>query len=111
MSNDISNAEILARLTATIEGRKGGDAAESYTAKLLSKGVKKIAQKVGEEGVETALAAVGEDDASLIGEGADLIYHLMVLLAARDLSIDDVLGKLAEREGMSGIAEKASRKD
>lgn len=111
MSNEISNAEILARLTATIEGRKGGDASESYTAKLLSKGVQKIAQKVGEEGVETALAAVGEDDASLIGEGADLIYHLMVLLAARDLSIDDVLAKLAEREGMSGLAEKASRSE
>lgn len=111
MADKISNAEVLARLTATIESRKGGDASESYTAKLLAKGVAKIAQKVGEEGVETAIAAVSEDNDALIGEGADLLYHLMVLLAAKDLSIDDVLAKLADREGMSGIAEKASRSE
>lgn len=107
----MTNAEVLRRLTETIENRKGGDADSSYTAKLLSRGVKKIAQKVGEEGVETAIAAVSEDDAALLGEGADLLYHLMVLLAARDLTIDDVLATLADREGLSGIAEKASRDD
>ena len=105
----MTNAEVLKRLTETIENRKGGDADSSYTASLLSKGVKKIAQKVGEESVETAIAAVSEDDAALLGESADLIYHLMVLLAARDLTIDDVLATLADREGLSGIAEKASR--
>ena len=105
----MTNAEVLKRLTETIENRKGGDADSSYTASLLSKGVKKIAQKVGEESVETAIPAVSEDDAALLGESADLIYHLMVLLAARDLTIDDVLATLADREGLSGIAEKASR--
>ncbi len=107
----MTNADILERLTETIEARKGADATSSYTAKLLSKGVKKIAQKIGEEGVETAIAAVSEDDAALLGEGADLIYHLMVVLAARDLNIDDVLAVLAAREGMSGLEEKASRSD
>ncbi len=109
MSDTISNADILARLTATIESRKGADPSSSYTAKLLSKGVKKIAQKVGEESVETAIAATSEDDAALLGESADLLYHLMVLLAIRDLNIDDVLAVLGEREGISGIDEKESR--
>ena len=93
-------AGFLAALEAVIAGREGGDPDESYTARLLAKPVHKVAQKVGEEGVETALAATSEDDAALAGEAADLIYHLLVLLRKRGLELEDVVEVLRERHGV-----------
>jgi phosphoribosyl-ATP pyrophosphohydrolase len=101
----------LDRLFATIAARKeAGDAAHSYTAKLLSQGVEKCAKKFGEEAVETALAAVGGDKAHLAAESADALYHLLVLWAAAGITPDDVYAALQVREGQSGLQEKASRK-
>jgi phosphoribosyl-ATP pyrophosphohydrolase len=105
--------DTLERLAATIETRKGGDPAASYTAKLLAD-PSLAAKKLGEEAVETVIAAValnsqdGEPDA-LASESADLLYHWLVLLAASGVSLDAVAEKLAAREGTSGLAEKASR--
>lgn len=99
------------RLFATVEARKGADPASSYTAKLLSKGTLKIAKKLGEEGVETALAAVAQDKTALAAESADLLYHLMVLWAACGLEPGDVYAALEARTHQSGLAEKASRTD
>jgi len=87
----------LAELERTIAGRAGADPASSWTAKLLSQGPKRIAQKVGEEGVETALAGVAGDDAELASEAADLVYHLFVLLNARNMVFQNVLDVLARR--------------
>lgn len=109
MSDAQENAMVLERLFAVIESRKGGDADASYTAKLLSRGTEKIAQKVGEEAVETVIAAMGTDIDALAGESADLLYHLLVLWADKGLDPAVVWTVLAEREGISGIAEKASR--
>ena len=102
-------SETLARLEATIAARMGADPATSYVAKLLHKGVPKIAQKLGEEATETVIAALAGDDAELVGEAADLLFHLMVLLGAKGVPLDRVLAELDRREGTSGIAEKASR--
>jgi phosphoribosyl-ATP pyrophosphohydrolase len=110
MSNARENALVLERLFAVIESRKGGDPDASYTAKLLARGTEKIAQKVGEEAVETVIAALGGDRDALAGESADLLYHLLVLWADRGLDPAVVWQVLAEREGISGIAEKESRK-
>jgi phosphoribosyl-ATP pyrophosphohydrolase len=98
------------RLFATIMSRKGADPSTSYTAKLLAKGKLKIAQKLGEEGVETALAAVAEGKTEVAAESADLLYHLMVLWAACDLEPRDVYAALEARTHRSGLKEKASRK-
>jgi phosphoribosyl-ATP pyrophosphohydrolase len=98
------------RLFATVEARKGADPASSYTAKLLSQGTLKIAKKLGEEGVETALAAVAQDKAALTAESADLLYHLMVLWAACGLEPGAVYAALKARTHQSGLEEKASRK-
>ncbi|WP_257911142.1 bifunctional phosphoribosyl-AMP cyclohydrolase/phosphoribosyl-ATP diphosphatase HisIE [Campylobacter lari] len=87
----------LSRLEKLINSRKSTCASSSYTAELFSKGTKRIAQKVGEEGVETALAATVKDKEELINEAADLLYHLDVLLADADLSLSDVIAKLKER--------------
>ena len=87
----------LAELSNLIEGRKDADPKSSYTAKLLQGRLARLAQKVGEEGVETVIAALAETDAEFIGEAADLLYHLMVLLAAKDLSLADVVSKLQAR--------------
>jgi phosphoribosyl-ATP pyrophosphohydrolase len=100
--------DVLDRLEATIRARRGADPASSYVAKLFARGRLKIAQKLGEEAVETALAAVAEPD-KLASEAADLVFHLAVLLADAGLSLDDVRAELARREGLSGIEEKASR--
>ena len=96
-SEDAPGLGRLARLQATIAARASADPAESWTARLLSEGVKRVAQKVGEEGVETALAGVAGDDAELAGEAADLVFHLLVLLRARDLPFDRVLDVLERR--------------
>lgn len=87
----------MSKLERLIASRKGDDPASSYTAQLYAKGTKRIAQKVGEEGVETALAATVKDKAETICEAADLVYHLTVLLQDADLSWSDVIHKLKER--------------
>lgn len=87
----------LARLEATIAERAVADPSDSWTARLLAEGVKRVAQKVGEEGVETALAGVAGPDSELAAEAADLVYHLMVLLRARHMVFQDVLDVLAQR--------------
>ena len=107
--SDKSEAEVLERLFAVIESRKGADPDSSYTAKLFAKGLKKITQKLGEESAETMVAALVEDDEALAGESADLLYHLLVLWAARGVKPEQVWAKLAEREGVSGLEEKAAR--
>ena len=99
----------LHRLSETIVSRKGTDPDTSWTAKLLAKGPEKCAEKFGEEAIEAIIEAVKGDRAKLTSEAADVLYHLLVMLAARDLSLDDVLAELARREGTSGIAEKAAR--
>ncbi|WP_231467159.1 phosphoribosyl-ATP diphosphatase [Novosphingobium sp. CECT 9465] len=105
----MEHSDTLARLEATIAQRMQGDPSASYVAKLNARGIAKIAQKVGEEGTETVIAALAGDHAELVGEAADLIFHLMVLLAARQVPLADVLAELQRREGTSGIAEKAGR--
>ena len=108
MSQDQS-AEVLDHLYATITARRGGDPEQSYTARLFAAGRPAIAQKVGEESIETVIAALGPDDASVVGESADLLYHLLVLWADRDITPDAIWRELARREGTSGIVEKAAR--
>jgi phosphoribosyl-ATP pyrophosphohydrolase len=103
--------DILERLEAVIALRaRSGDVGTSYVARQLAKGPLKLAEKLGEEATETVIAAVAEDDKALVGEAADLLFHLMILLRGRGLSIAAVLAELERREGKSGIAEKAGRK-
>ena len=99
----------LDRLAATIQTRKGADPESSWTAKLLSKGPEKCAEKFGEEAVEAIIEAVKGDRDKLTAEAADVLYHLLVMLAARDVTLDQVLAELERREGTSGLAEKAAR--
>jgi phosphoribosyl-ATP pyrophosphohydrolase len=99
----------LDRLAATIAARKGADPDSSWTAKLLAKGPEKCAEKFGEEAVEAIIEAVKGDRERLTSEAADVLYHLLVMLAARDVTLADVLAELERREGVSGVAEKASR--
>ena len=99
----------IARLAATIAARKGADPETSWTAKLLAKGPEKCAEKFGEEAVEAIIEAVKGDRAKLTAEAADVIYHLLVMLAARDVTLADVEAELDRRHGTSGIAEKAAR--
>lgn len=98
------------RLLATIIARRGADPATSYVARLTARGRAKIAQKLGEEAVEVVIAAMADDTPGLVGEAADLMFHLAVLLADAGLSFDDVRAELARRDGLSGLDEKASRK-
>jgi phosphoribosyl-ATP pyrophosphohydrolase len=100
----------LERLAATIESRRGADPGTSWTAKLLAKGPEKCAEKFGEEAVEAIIEAVKGDRDRLTAEAADVLYHLLVMLAARDVSLADVLAELERREGVSGVDEKAARK-
>jgi phosphoribosyl-ATP pyrophosphohydrolase len=101
----------LDRLETIIKERRTGDPASSYVAKLTARGRAKIAQKLGEEATETVIAAIQDDKAALTCEAADLLFHLLILLADAGLSLDDVRAELARREGMSGLEEKASRAD
>ena len=101
---------ILERLFDTISDRKTADPTTSYTAKLFSRGRARIAQKVGEEAVETVIAAATNDTAHIVSESADLLYHLLVLWADADIHPEQVWQTLEAREGISGIAEKNSRK-
>lgn len=106
----MNSTEILDRLTETIASRREADPSSSYVAKLFHKGQDAILKKVGEEAVETIMAAKDGDKTHLTYEVADLWFHTLVLLANEGLSYTDVLNELARREGVSGIAEKASRK-
>lgn len=99
----------LDRLAATVQARKGADPESSWTAKLLAKGPEKCAEKFGEEAVEAIIEAVKGDREKLTAEAADVLYHLLVMLAARDVTLDQVLAELERREGTSGLAEKAAR--
>ncbi len=98
------------RLLETIRERRAGDPAASYVAKLTSKGRAKIAQKLGEEAVETVIAAIRDDRAEIVSEASDLIFHLAVLLADAGLSFADLRAELERREGVSGLSEKAGRR-
>ena len=97
------------RLEQTIRARREGDPGSSYVAKLRAKGRAKMAQKLGEEAVETVIAALTEDKAALTGEAADLLFHLIALLADCGVTLDDVRAELDRREGTSGLDEKAAR--
>ena len=99
----------LDRLADTIAARKGADPAGSWTAKLLARGPEACAAKFGEEAVEAIIEAVKGDRDRLTAEAADVVYHLLVMLASRDIALADVLAELERREGVSGIAEKAAR--
>jgi phosphoribosyl-ATP pyrophosphohydrolase len=105
-----ANSETLDRLYKAILDRRGADPETSYTAKLFFRGRAKIAQKLGEEAIETVIEAVAGNKGQLAQESADLLYHLLVLWADAGLKPEDIYAVLAAREGVSGIAEKASRK-
>jgi len=102
--------DVLARVAATIESRKGADPASSYVAALFAKGDDAILKKIGEEATETVMAAKDGDKIRVAAEVADLWFHCLVLLARHGLGPADVLAELARREGMSGLREKASRR-
>tara|TARA_R110002049_G_scaffold70542_1_gene182249 strand:- start:46 stop:351 length:306 start_codon:yes stop_codon:yes gene_type:complete len=99
----------LSDLFETIRARKTADPTNSWTAQLLAKGPDKCAEKFGEEAVEAIIEAVKGDKAALTSEAADVLYHLLVMLASRDVELADVLKELARRQSKSGVAEKASR--
>ena len=101
--------DTLSRLSATIAARRDADPATSWVAKLHAGGVPLIARKLGEEAVETVVAALVGSREELIGEAADTLFHLLVLLDAKSVPLDEVLAELDRREGVSGIAEKAAR--
>lgn len=103
--------DVLARLAATIKSRRADSAERSYTRQLLDAGAERCAKKLGEEAVETVIAGVGQSDAALTAEAADLLYHLLVLLECRSVPLTAVLDALEDRMGTSGLAEKAMRKD
>ena len=102
-------SDVLERLFALIEDRKSADLSESYTAQLLAAGADRIAQKLGEEAVETAIAGATGDREAVVTESADLLYHLLVLWAASGIDPCEVWAELAGREGRSGLDEKQSR--
>jgi phosphoribosyl-ATP pyrophosphohydrolase len=99
----------LNRLALTIAARKGADPDTSWTAKLLARGPEKCAQKFGEEAVEAVIEAVRGDREKLVAEAADVLFHLLVMLASRGVSLAQVEAELDRREGTSGLAEKAAR--
>ncbi len=102
-------ANVLTRLARTIESRQGADEKKSYAAKLFARGPEKCAEKFGEEAVEAIIAAAKGDKKNLTEEAADVIFHLFVMLASRDVKFEDVLAELERREGTSGIVEKENR--
>jgi phosphoribosyl-ATP pyrophosphohydrolase len=104
-------AATLSKLETTIRARRGADPSSSYVASLFAKGRAKIAQKLGEEAVETLIAAMQGDSQEVTKEAADLLFHLLILLADQDIPLADILAELERREGVSGIAEKAARSD
>ncbi|MGB0505187.1 MAG: phosphoribosyl-ATP diphosphatase [Pikeienuella sp.] len=107
--SEVMMSDVLNQLQATIEARRGQDVTQSHTAAMLAKGPQKCAQKFGEEAVEAVIAAAIGDRKELISEGADTLYHFLVMLSASNVELDEVLAELQRRRGVSGIAEKASR--
>lgn len=103
--------DTLTRLEATIAQRRGADPSSSYVAQLQARGLPVIARKLGEEAVETVIAALSGTGEELAGEAADLLFHLLVLLAEKDIALDQVMAELDRREGLSGLDEKASRSE
>ena len=103
--------DTLTRLEATIAQRRLASPDESYVAKLRVKGLKTIAQKLGEEATEAVIAALAGDEAELVGEAADVLFHLLVLLAEKGVALEQVFAELDRREGVSGLDEKASRSE
>jgi phosphoribosyl-ATP pyrophosphohydrolase len=101
--------DTLARLEATIKQRLGASPEESYVAKLHARGLPTIARKLGEEAVETVVAALAGSREELTGEAADVLFHLLVLLGEKGLPLAEVLAELDRREGVSGLEEKAAR--
>ena len=101
--------DTLARLEATIRARRGASPDESYVASLAARGVPAMARKLGEEANEAVIAALSGTREDLVGEAADVLFHLMVLLGGKDVPFAEVLAELERREGTSGLAEKASR--
>jgi phosphoribosyl-ATP pyrophosphohydrolase len=101
--------DVLQRLAAIIDARRGERASQSYTRELLDAGPERCAKKLGEEAIETVIAALGTDTHALTREAADLLYHLLVLLASKRVPLADVLAELDSRVGTSGLAEKAAR--
>ena len=110
MSNDAPNGAVLDALYKVIESRRGADPESSHTTKLFSRGLDKICQKVGEEAVETVIEGANGRKEGVVNESADLLYHLLVLWAASGVKPAEVWAALEGRKGISGIAEKASRK-
>ncbi len=106
----MTNTDFIQQLFDTVSSRKGADPKESYVASLFAKGIKKIAQKVGEEATETVLASAGGDKKEIVAESADLLFHLSVLWAAHGVTPAEIAAELKRREGVSGIEEKKSRK-
>ncbi|MAK59703.1 MAG: phosphoribosyl-ATP diphosphatase [Ponticaulis sp.] len=103
-------AQALNALASTIDARAAeGDASSSYTAKLLAKGPHKTAKKLGEEAVELAIALTSEEDTAVTAEAADVLFHLLVALKSRNVSLDAVAEELISRQGLSGLVEKANR--
>ena len=107
----VLDGTVLDRLSRVIESRRGTDPSLSNTARLFAKGTEKIAQKVGEEAVETVIEGVCGKKADLAAESADLLYHLLVLWAQRGLKPAEVWEALAQRQGVSGLEEKKSRRE
>ena len=103
------NPDTLARLERTIAERRSADPGSSYVAQLSARGLPVIARKLGEEAVEAVIAALSGEREELVGEAADILFHLLVLLSARDVPLAEVLAELDRREGTSGITEKAGR--
>jgi phosphoribosyl-ATP pyrophosphohydrolase len=101
--------DTLTRLEQTIRDRRGASPNESYVAKLNSRGLPEVARKVGEEAIEAVIAAISYEKKELVGEAADLLFHLLILLDARGVKLADVLAELERREGVSGLDEKAAR--
>ena len=108
-ASDGGAGDVLARLAATLDARRGADPDSSYVASLFGRGTDTMLRKIGEEAVELILAAKEDDDAHLVSEAADVWFHMLVLLSYRGLGPDDILNELARREGVSGHAEKAAR--
>ena len=103
--------DILHRLSDTLASRRHADPETSYTARLFSRGRQQIAKKLGEEAVETVIAAIGNDRENLVYESADVLYHLMVVLKIADIPLKAVLDELQRRTVQTGLSEKASRQD
>jgi phosphoribosyl-ATP pyrophosphohydrolase len=109
-TDGVPDDHMLERLYAVIDSRKGADPDTSYTARLFSRGRQQIAKKLGEEAVEALIEGIRGDKPKLVGESADMLYHLLTLWASLGVKPKTVWAELARREGLSGIAEKASRK-